>query len=244
MERWWGGYGWGRRGPFGSRSAPSGHRKANAEEYTPFPKRAPSREIRSAFGAAPRGGRRRRLRRKGHELSGEICGSGPVCFGLRSPRSHLGRRRGGPATQRHGPAATRRGDGTRRSTPRRRRFSDARQAARCRFAIPRIWNSRPAYVREEFTAAGASVADQPYSARGRSFRNVIARIGPEAPGALVIGAHYDAFGDTNANPGADDNASGVGGLLGDGPAAPGRAPRASPSPRRLLHGGAALLPLR
>jgi Zn-dependent M28 family amino/carboxypeptidase len=57
------------------------------------------------------------------------------------------------------------------------------------------------------------VVDQPYSIRSQSFHNVIARLGPDGPGALVIGAHYDAFGDTNVNPGADDNASGVAGVL-------------------------------
>ncbi len=65
------------------------------------------------------------------------------------------------------------------------------------------------HIHGEFSKTGAVVVDQPYVARGGSFRNVIARLGPVGPGALIIGAHYDAFGDTNANPGADDNASGV-----------------------------------
>lgn len=69
------------------------------------------------------------------------------------------------------------------------------------------------YIGAELLKTGAAVASQPYTVHGRSFRNVIARLGPDGPGALVVGAHYDAFGDTNANPGADDNASGVAGLL-------------------------------
>lgn len=69
------------------------------------------------------------------------------------------------------------------------------------------------YISAELSKTGAAVASQPYSVQGRTFRNVIARLGPGGPGALVVGAHYDAFGETNANPGADDNASGVAGLL-------------------------------
>lgn len=69
------------------------------------------------------------------------------------------------------------------------------------------------YIREELSKTGAAVVDQTYSVGSRPFRNVVARAGPDGAGALVIGAHYDAFGDTNANPGADDNASGVAGLL-------------------------------
>lgn len=46
------------------------------------------------------------------------------------------------------------------------------------------------------------------------YRNVIAHFGPESSTlpVMVIGAHYDAFGDTGDLPGADDNASGTAGL--------------------------------
>jgi len=69
------------------------------------------------------------------------------------------------------------------------------------------------YIGAELSKAGVAVMSQPYDIRGRAFRNLIVRLGPDGPGALVIGAHYDAFGETNVNPGADDNASGVAGLL-------------------------------
>lgn len=69
------------------------------------------------------------------------------------------------------------------------------------------------YIGAELLKTGAAVASQPYDVHGQAFRNVIARMGPDGPGALVVGAHYDAFGETNTNPGADDNASGVAGLL-------------------------------
>jgi Zn-dependent M28 family amino/carboxypeptidase len=57
-----------------------------------------------------------------------------------------------------------------------------------------------------------------------TYRNVSAMFGPSGPDRLVVGAHYDAAG---PYPGADDNASGVAGLIelahGLGAAAPARA---------------------
>jgi Zn-dependent M28 family amino/carboxypeptidase len=66
------------------------------------------------------------------------------------------------------------------------------------------------YVLEQLRATGAETAEQPVEADGRQFRNLIARFGPRDGPVVVIGAHYDSCGDT---PGADDNASGVAGLL-------------------------------
>jgi Zn-dependent M28 family amino/carboxypeptidase len=67
-----------------------------------------------------------------------------------------------------------------------------------------------AYVQEEFVRAQATVVDQPFHVGGISYRNVVARYGPETRECVVVGAHYDAAG---PYPGADDNASGVAGLL-------------------------------
>ena len=66
------------------------------------------------------------------------------------------------------------------------------------------------YIREEFRKAQGKVADQCYKVRQQTYCNVIARFGPDTEERLVIGAHYDAFGE---RPGADDNASGVAGLI-------------------------------
>ena len=66
------------------------------------------------------------------------------------------------------------------------------------------------YIAREFQAAGAVVREQVFEAEGRKYRNVIARFGPERGELFVVGAHYDAVEGT---PGADDNASGVAGLL-------------------------------
>jgi Zn-dependent M28 family amino/carboxypeptidase len=67
------------------------------------------------------------------------------------------------------------------------------------------------YIADSFRASGAPVDEQVFTARGGTYRNVIASFGPrsDAP-LLVVGAHYDAFGDFAA---ADDNASGTAGLL-------------------------------
>ena len=67
-----------------------------------------------------------------------------------------------------------------------------------------------AWIRRELEDAGGRVEDQPFKARGAVYRNAIAHFGPERGERIVVGAHYDAAG---PYPGADDNASGVAGLL-------------------------------
>jgi Zn-dependent M28 family amino/carboxypeptidase len=67
-----------------------------------------------------------------------------------------------------------------------------------------------AYVLRAFRESTADVAEQPFEAGGRRYRNVIARFGPATQDRIVVGAHYDTAGPL---PGADDNASGVAGLL-------------------------------
>jgi Zn-dependent M28 family amino/carboxypeptidase len=67
-----------------------------------------------------------------------------------------------------------------------------------------------AYIEKEFRAAGGEVSSQPVETRGMDDRNIICSFGPASAERIVIGAHYDACGDT---PGADDNASGIAGLL-------------------------------
>ncbi len=75
---------------------------------------------------------------------------------------------------------------------------------------PRRLEEVAEYILEAFAAAGGRVAVQPYTAAGTAQRNVCARFGPDRGPLVVVGAHYDVFGDL---PGADDNASGVAGLL-------------------------------
>lgn len=67
-----------------------------------------------------------------------------------------------------------------------------------------------AYIRNEFSQTTTSVSEQEYRLQNRSYRNVIAQFGPESAERIVVGAHYDTAGPL---PGADDNASGVAGLI-------------------------------
>jgi len=81
---------------------------------------------------------------------------------------------------------------------------------------PRNWenvrnlNRCADYIAGEMRKAGATVEFQDYQARGNTYRNVIGRFGTGNERKIIVGAHYDSFEDT---PGADDNASGVAGLL-------------------------------
>ncbi len=78
------------------------------------------------------------------------------------------------------------------------------------FSHPANLDRVAAYVEAEFRKAGGDVSQQSYLVERTEFRNVIARFGPESAERVVVGAHYDAFDDF---PAADDNASGVAGLL-------------------------------
>ena len=66
------------------------------------------------------------------------------------------------------------------------------------------------YIFNELEAAGGRVTVQDVYAPGAPYKNIVARFGPPSGPVVVIGAHYDTHGDT---PGADDNASGIAGLL-------------------------------
>ncbi len=66
------------------------------------------------------------------------------------------------------------------------------------------------YIARQLEASGAIVSEQRFPAAGATFRNVIAAFGPDTAGRVVVGAHYDA---AEGHAGADDNASGVAGLI-------------------------------
>ncbi len=67
-----------------------------------------------------------------------------------------------------------------------------------------------AYIETQLRAAGGRLERQKFSTPSGEYENVIAHFGPEAGPRYVVGAHFDACG---IQPGADDNASGVAGLL-------------------------------
>ena len=68
-----------------------------------------------------------------------------------------------------------------------------------------------AYIAAAFAETGCDLDQQPYKVDQVEYRNVVCTFGPEGAPRVVMGAHYDVAGD--ANPGADDNASGVAGIL-------------------------------
>ncbi len=66
------------------------------------------------------------------------------------------------------------------------------------------------YIKKEFEKAGVKTETQSWRAQGNEYKNVIASYNPQKKRRLIVGAHYDVCGD---QPGADDNASAVAGLL-------------------------------
>lgn len=71
-------------------------------------------------------------------------------------------------------------------------------------------NKTADYIKAEFEKSGGKVSEQTFDVDGRTYRNIIVTFGKETKERIVIGAHYDACQDTY---GADDNASGVAGLI-------------------------------
>lgn len=71
-------------------------------------------------------------------------------------------------------------------------------------------NEAADYILRELIKAGAKVEVQPFVANRQTYRNIIGRFGPREGPIRIVGAHYDA---AEGTPGADDNASGVAGLL-------------------------------
>ena len=66
------------------------------------------------------------------------------------------------------------------------------------------------YVFSEFEKYSTNVKYQKYLVDGKEYKNVICTFGNLNAPTIVIGAHYDVCGDQE---GADDNASGVIGLI-------------------------------
>ncbi len=78
-------------------------------------------------------------------------------------------------------------------------------------AYPEILDQVAGYIRGQLQeATGKRVVEQPYQIEGKAYRNVMVKLGPETRERLVVGAHYDTWEEL---PGADDNASGVAGLI-------------------------------
>lgn len=68
------------------------------------------------------------------------------------------------------------------------------------------------YIKSELTSYGYAVSTQPYIYKGRTYENIfVEKQGRKMPDKVIVaGAHYDTVTGT---PGADDNASGIAGIL-------------------------------
>lgn len=81
-----------------------------------------------------------------------------------------------------------------------------------RAAAPDLIEPTAQYIYAEFSRFSDDVSFQNFEVDGETFKNIIVRFGPRSRQSpvYIIGAHYDS---EQGNPGADDNASGVAGLL-------------------------------
>ena len=66
------------------------------------------------------------------------------------------------------------------------------------------------YLKKHLKQWGYEPKEQMWKAQGHEYKNLIASYNPQKSRRLIVGAHYDVFGEM---PGADDNASAVAGLL-------------------------------
>lgn len=71
-------------------------------------------------------------------------------------------------------------------------------------------NRAAEYIKAEFLKISSRTETQVYKIEGKEYKNIICSLGPEGGERIIIGAHYDVYGN---QPGADDNASGVAGIL-------------------------------
>lgn len=66
------------------------------------------------------------------------------------------------------------------------------------------------YIEAQFSHCGYKPTAQKYNVGPREYKNILASYGPANAPRFILGAHYDVC---EAQPGADDNASGIAGLL-------------------------------
>lgn len=71
-------------------------------------------------------------------------------------------------------------------------------------------NETAEYIFSTWQKLGLKPRYQPFAVAGTTYKNVLLSLGPEKASRIIIGAHYDV---AEQGPGADDNASGVAGLL-------------------------------
>jgi Zn-dependent M28 family amino/carboxypeptidase len=85
------------------------------------------------------------------------------------------------------------------NTPKKRNYKNAE-----------VLDSVAEYIKREFLKYTNRVTVQKFEAGDKSYSNIISSFGPEEGERIIVGAHYDVCGEQD---GADDNASGVAGIL-------------------------------
>lgn len=75
---------------------------------------------------------------------------------------------------------------------------------------PQNLDRAAAYIRERLAESNGRISEQPFTISGNTYHNVICSFGPASNERIVVGAHYDSY---REYPAADDNASGVAGLI-------------------------------
>jgi len=73
-----------------------------------------------------------------------------------------------------------------------------------------VLDSVAEHIRVELIKTTSRVTTQDFQVRNKNYKNVIASFGPKEGKRIIVGAHYDVCLEQD---GADDNASGVAGLL-------------------------------
>jgi len=71
-------------------------------------------------------------------------------------------------------------------------------------------NAAADYIEAELQNIGVTPENQKFKLFRKTYRNILCRIESDNPKTVLLGAHYDVWG---AGPGADDNASGIAGLI-------------------------------
>ncbi|MEM7182072.1 MAG: M28 family peptidase [Spirochaetota bacterium] len=71
-------------------------------------------------------------------------------------------------------------------------------------------NKAAEFISREFQKANLQTFEQKFVVSHKEYKNIIATLGPPSAPRIVVGAHYDVYGNYQ---GADDNASGIAGLL-------------------------------
>lgn len=75
---------------------------------------------------------------------------------------------------------------------------------------PDVLDSVAYFIKNKFKTLTDSVTEQVYNVNGKDYRNIIASFNANKNERLIIGAHYEVYGDQD---GADDNGSAVVGLI-------------------------------